>query len=117
MWLFCKQGFFSAVQHKDDEGLIHVRARFSGDLERLCRTYRVKTRIEYTPDGDYHYRADFSRVAWRRIVAAEAGGIDYTNFKNEVHDGTARDDAYFEVWNVLREAQEKDAEGNAAERR
>lgn len=117
MWLFCKQGFFSAVQHKDDEGLIHVRARFSGDLERLCRTYRVKTRIEYTPDGDYCYRADFSRAAWRRIVAAEAGGIGYTNFKNEVHDGTARDDAYFEVWNVLREAQEKDVVGNTAERR
>ena len=31
----------------------------------------------------------------------ESDAIDYGNFKNAVHDGTARDDAYMEVWGVM----------------
>ena len=37
MWVFTKTGFFSAVQNNQDSSLIHVRARFKGDLEKLCK--------------------------------------------------------------------------------
>ena len=101
MWLFMKSGFFSAVQNYNDSNLIHVRARFKGDLERLCKTYGVEPKVVETPDGDYPLRMDFDRKKWGEIVKAEAEAIDYTKFKPAVHDGTVRDDAYFAVFDAM----------------
>lgn len=106
MWIFTKNGFFSAVQHFEDANLIHVRARFRGDLERLCAAHNVEARVSETPANDYPFRMDFDRDVWTRIVAAEADGIDYSNFKGAVHEGTSRDRAYMNVWAALRQAEE-----------
>ncbi len=107
MWLFCKSGFFSAVRHAENPKLIHVRARFEGDLERLCEVNGLKEiTVEHTPGNDYPYRADFLKPVWAAIVCREANEIDYTNFKNAVHDGTSRDQAYMAVWAALRRISE-----------
>ena len=105
MWLFCKMGFFSAVEHFENKELIHVRARFEGDLERLCEQHGVKAEVMQTPGNDYPYRMDFSRKTWAEIVVKEAENIDYTNFKNAVHDNTPRDFAYMQCWSALRRNQ------------
>lgn len=107
MWLFCKSGFFSAVQHSNQPGLIHVRARFAGDLERLCQAHEVTPAITHTPGNDYAYRMDFPRAIWADIAQAEAEAIDYENFKAAVHDHSARDHAYMDCWYALRNAQDK----------
>ena len=112
MWIFCKQGFFSAVAHEDNADFMHVRARFKGDLERLIEwageTPLLKNKLSgkrptvvHTPDHDYEYRANFTREDWAEIVNAVARDIDYTNFKDSVHEGTARDDAYMSVWATM----------------
>ena len=107
MWLFCKSGFFSAVEHGEKPGTIHLRARFAGDLERLCAAHGLDpAAIQVTPHGDYRFRMDFPAVDWAWLVAEEAMDIDYTNFKAAVHDGTARDGAYLAVWAALRRGQE-----------
>lgn len=106
MWLFCKSGFFSAVRHFEHADVIHVRARFAGDLEKLCRVHNVEPAVTVTPGNDYRYRMDFVREAWAKIVAAEAEEIDYTNFKAAVHDGTKRDSAYMGAWASMRRGQE-----------
>lgn len=106
MWLFCKHGFFSAVQNFDDSNLIHVRARFKGDLERLCETYQVEPKVVSLPGTDYPFRMDFERGKWSEIVQHEAEAIDYENFKNAVHDGTKRDAAYMSVWSAMRRQQD-----------
>ena len=93
MWLFTKHGFFSAVQNWDDANLIHVRARFKGDLEKLCEAHTQHT--------DYPYRMDFDREKLAEIVKGELMAIDYTNFKDAVHDGTSRDSAYMNVWMTM----------------
>lgn len=109
MWLFCKSGFFSAVRHATVPQTIHLRARFAGDLERLCARHGIAPAgIEETPDGDYRFRMNLGREVWRRVVAKEAMDIDYTNFKAAVHDGTARDWAYFSAWAALRRGQGAD---------
>ena len=105
MWLFTKHGFFSAVQNHNDANLIHVRARFKGDLEKLCKTYGVTPRVVNTPHSDYPYRMDFNRISWMEIVKCEAVTIDYTDFENAVHDGTKRDAAYKDVWATLKRYQ------------
>ena len=107
MWLFSKCGFFSAVQNYNDSNLIHVRARFEGDLERLCKTYGVEPKVVRTPDGDYPLRMDFKRETWGEIVKAEAEAIDYAKFKPAVHDGTVRDRAYLAVFETMWEYAEK----------
>ncbi len=110
MWMYCKSGFFSAVRHFEKPDTMHVRARFEGDLERLCRAHGVKCAVSVTPDNDYRYRMDFSRKEWSRIVAEEADAIDYGNFKDAVHDGTARDAAYMGAWSAMRSGQERETD-------
>lgn len=107
MWLFCKSGFFSAVQHFENEEVIHVRARFEGDLERLCHSHQVIPKVQETPGNDYRFRMDFDRSEWERIVSEEAMDIDYTNFKNAVHDGTQRDIAYMNCWAAMEQGQRR----------
>lgn len=105
MWLFCKSGFFSAVRHAEKAETIHLRARFKGDLQRLFKAHNVRAKVKYTPKNDYAYRANIPLQTWAEIVATEAADVDYENFKNAVHDGTARDMAYMDVWCAMRQGQ------------
>lgn len=106
MWVFTKNGFFSAVQNFKNPDLIHVRARFKGDLERLCEEYGVAPEVVSTPGNDYPFRMDFTREKWAEIMSEEARRIDYPNFKNAVHfaEGASlcRNNAYLSVWEVLK---------------
>ena len=106
MWIFTKHGFFSAVKNYNDANLIHVRARFKGDLERLCTAYGLVSKVTQTQRSDYPFRMDFPREIWSYIVKREAESIDYTNFKSAVHDGTKRDRAYLEIWSVMNKYQD-----------
>lgn len=106
MWVFTKHGFFSAVQNFNDSNLVHVRARFKGDLEKLCAAYHVEPKVVSIQWTDYPFRMDFERSKWSEIMKSEAESIDYTNFKNAVHDGTLRDKAYMSVWGVMRRHQD-----------
>ena len=72
MWLFTKHGFFSAVQNWDDASLIHVRARFQGDLEKLCEAYGVEPKVVSLPDADYPYRMDSDREKLAEIAKNDA---------------------------------------------
>ncbi len=111
MWIFCKQGYFSAVQHIDKPDTILLRARFPGDLERLFPTLNVANppKIEHTPQADYAYRTELNKEAWADLVWQIAAQIDYTNFKSKVHEGhdSPRNNAYMDCWAALRSAQEQ----------
>ena len=101
MWVFTKTGFFSAVQNNQDSSLIHVRARFKGDLE-----YGLDPDVKSTPENDYPFRMDFTREKWAEIMSEEARRIYYPNFKNAVHSAEGaslrRNNAYLSVWEVLK---------------
>ena len=101
MWLFCKHGFFSAVRHNAKPDTVLLRARVAGDLERLAAAHGVALDVAHTPDADYAYRAELPLKTWAEIARREAADIDYGNFKSAVHDGTARDDAYLDIWSIL----------------
>ena len=105
MWVFCKSGFFSAVEHREDASLVMVRARFRGDLERFLKTHKIKAKVACTPGADYKYRITIKKDEWSKAVSSEAEAIDYDNFKSSVHDGSGRDAAYLRCWAALRTAQ------------
>jgi len=106
MWLFCKRGFFSAVRHNDKPDTILIRARVKSDLERLAKAHGYTFKVAFSSSADYSYRTEIPQSEWAKIVASEAEAIDYGNFKNAVHDGTGRDDAYMEVWSAMRGLQD-----------
>ena len=39
MWVFNRDGFFSAVEHRDDNSKVMVRARAKEDIENLYSLY------------------------------------------------------------------------------
>lgn len=113
MWIFCKLGFFSAVQHRDKPDTLLVRGRFSGDLDRLHRSLSSEDRelcspVTETPNADYLYRMEMPKRVFAKAVGEIAGEIDYGNFKDSVHEGysSPRDAAYMGCWAELRHGQE-----------
>jgi hypothetical protein len=101
MWLMTTDGFFSAVEDRDDEGVLFVRARVRADAENLAAA--VGGTVLETPAADYRFRVRMTKADWALYVAACATGIDYDNFKNAVatRQGPARARVYGEVWGVL----------------
>lgn len=111
MWLFTEEGFFSAVAGRDHPDQIVVRARARDDLVRLLDTYWAAADAPKILDegGDYPHRVVMGREDWAEIVQEAAAKIDYTNFKDMIHDklGHERAHTYLRVWSALLELEEK----------
>ena len=112
MWVFCKYGFFSAVQHKDKPGTLLVRARFKGDLERLVESmtedeHKLCSSVVETPIADYLFRMEIPKDVFAKVMERITSEIDYENFKDSVHEGNGsqRDYAYMRCWADLRLSQ------------
>jgi len=109
MWIFCKTGFLSIVEHRGEADRLLVRARVEEDLqgfvERLDRLGRRRHPIEETPVADYRFRTVAEKRLVARALAQLAEEIEYTNFKAAVHGDPPRDDAYMDVWDAMRELQ------------
>ena len=109
MWLFTKDGFYSAV-HDDycNKGELMIRARVIDDLERLVGKLNLSDAdILIVNNADYRYRVKLTKEQWSAYVAGEAAGIDYDNFKNSlpVHE-QRRAAAYMKCWEVMYLLQE-----------
>ena len=108
MWVFNRDGFFSAVEHRDDNSKVMVRARAKEDIENLYSALQENHQLRgedtapvYTPDGDYHYRLTVSKKVWGEYLNSAANDLDYDNFKNSVHGQSDRDSAYMGVWSAM----------------
>lgn len=107
MWIFTKEGFFSAVISPEycKEGEVAVRARNRDDLHRLIDCLDVQgctTQIIDTPQADYCSRVIIPKAFWVQYVATAADGIDYDNFKKATTaDDDLRHTAYFGCWSSL----------------
>lgn len=105
MWLMTTDGFFSAVQDRNDQSFLLVRTRVRTDADQLAEA--IDGAVLETPDADYRFRVRVTKDVWARYVAGLAVAIDYDNFKNAVaaRQGTARARVYGEVWSVLLDLQ------------
>ena len=68
MWVFNRDGFFSAVEHRDDNSKVMVRARAKEDIKNLSSALQANHQLldedtapVYTPDGDYQNRLTVSK--------------------------------------------------------
>src|SRR5258707_222285 len=101
MWIFFSDSFLSivappAIGVLDSKRYLIVRARLKGDINRVFPGVRVTT----SKNRDYRYRAIIERDRVADVLANEARGIAYTNFKNSVKSDR-RHDAYLDVWRVM----------------
>lgn len=105
MWLMTTQGFYSAVEHREDPALILVRSRAKRDLEELDRQLPgAAQRIRHTLDADYAWRLICSREEWTLAVARLCTDVSYDNFKSAVAKGPGgweRERVYHRVWSAL----------------
>lgn len=116
MFIFSKSGFFSATLHANRPGVIHLRARYKGDLERLFKASKENVRQLINQDivatvhkanaKDLWYYCDLPKDVWTAICASEAEAIDYANFHKTMKKGSGREKAYGDVYDVMMNAEE-----------
>lgn len=113
MWIFTDSGFLSIVQDTAMPGHLLVRARVRRDLKDFiltyCTLYDEELPILETPDRDYRYRVSVRAPRVGEILEMLITSIDYSNFKNRVHDvdpDPRRSIAYTQVWTAMMQFQE-----------
>lgn len=106
MWVFTNKAFVSAVRHRHKPGMLMVRARLAGDLERFFATDTASLDVRETRAADYRFRCTVSNSVFADALMRAADTIDYANFKNSIaHADHLRHDAYMDVWSAMYRAQ------------
>lgn len=77
-----------------------VRARLPLDILNVFPTAKVHK----TPASDYRYRAVLTRAEVAEVIAQRVRNIDYTNFKDSIHDEVYHA-ACFDVWATMHRLQ------------
>jgi hypothetical protein len=109
MWIFTQTGFVSAVRHYSEPDIIVVRARDSESLETLVVASGEP--IQMSPVNDYPYRVHVTEKIFSSWLLANVTSLDYTNFKDRVHDtrGDNFASALMGVWEIMHEVEDDDA--------
>ena len=102
MWILMNDSMLSIVRHTGLPKMMLVRARLAGDIERVFPSAQV---IEGA-GSDYRFRATVPELETAEAVSHCVLNIDYGNFKSSVRD-PKRHHAYFEVWDLMHQMQEK----------
>lgn len=95
MWVMTSAGFFSAVEDRNNNLNVIVRARAETDIKKMAAL--TGSRYAKTPDADYPYRLTCGKEVWANTLKVLALNINYDNFKNSVTDDDHRE-AYHAVW-------------------
>jgi hypothetical protein len=118
MWLFTRQGFFSAVQKGCGQDELLVRSRQKADLIALGKKLGIKIQLQEGAGTDYRYRAVLKKADWVRYLSESALELDYPNFKNTFSKSDfTRHQAYLRCWETLFEWQESSRRGKTSSNR
>ena len=109
MWIFTETGFVSAVRHFKEKDKLVVRARDQQSLEGLADY--VGLEIKSTPSNDYPYRVFVDDAIFATWLSKQTMAVDYTNFKDRVHDTRGHDfaGALMSVWSAMHQVEDAEA--------
>ena len=109
MWIFTETGFVSAVRNFSEKDKLVVRARDQKSLEGLADY--VGLEIISTPSNDYPYRVFVDDSVFAAWLSKQTMAVDYTNFKDRVHDSRGHDfaGALMSVWSAMHQVEDADA--------
>jgi hypothetical protein len=94
---------------REDRMLIRARAR--ADIFNLFDANQDLPSLERpTSDEsrDYRWRMSISKADWVQLAARLAEAVDYSNFKNAVHDQPDQGNKgrpYLAIWRIMHEVQ------------
>ena len=126
MWVFTKEGAFSAVWDKYCRGdEVMIRSHSKDDLCRLAKRiigYCDEGLIFEAADVDYRYRIKIPKTVWSEYLADCALQIDYPSVKKNIipDNDPLRKDAYYQVWETLfrwrskKELQERESDDSSS---
>lgn len=92
MWIMTKFGFFSVVEHKDNDQLFLVRARRKEHLQDLLDFLKGKGEkvedlgIVDRPYSDYSFAILMNKTWFSACMVRVMQDINYHNFKDAVED-------------------------------
>ena len=120
MWIFTKIGFLSIVQKQgssDPNAELCVRSRFQEDIESFIAEVKEVTGEDvgtYLEDSgsDYAFRAFIPRPLVTAVISNLVETLDASNFKDSIHGDPIRDDAYYQCWDALYDAQHRAERGS-----
>lgn len=110
MWIFTVDGYFSAVQDKDDPSRIMVRSRQENDLQTLLKRLGSEDlEILAWTGSDYAFRVFMPRDLWISYLEMSGQELNYTNFKaRAIAPGDhSRSDTYHQIWRKLKNWQDR----------
>jgi hypothetical protein len=109
MWIFTQSGFISAVRHDAEPETVVVRARDRESLEALAGA--TGEQVRKSPVNDYPYRVHVSENEFRQWLTGCVESMDYTNFKNRVHEtrGDHFASVLMDVWEIMHEVEDDDS--------
>ncbi len=109
MWIFTETGFVSAVRHFSEKDKLVVRARDEKSLESLANY--VGLEINSTPSNDYPYRVLVADSLFATWLSKQTMAVDYTNFKDRVHETRGHDfaGALMNVWSAMHQVEDAGA--------
>lgn len=120
MWMMTSDGFYSAVEHRNDPNKVMVRARSVEDLTNLLDAIGANggnaealLPEKSGPYADYEWRITLPRLMWAEYCAGAAARISYDNFKTRI--GQVNPDrvyVYMNVWSDLRDIADEPNAGN-----
>ena len=109
MWIFTETGFVSAVRHYKEKDKMVVRARDKRSLESIANSAGLE--IISTPSNDYPHRVHVADSVFAGWLSKQTMAVDYTNFKNRVHDTRGHDfaDTLMSVWSAMHQVEDAEA--------
>lgn len=118
MWIFTKNGFFSVVCARKNEGLsqdidqskLMIRSRSKKHLKNLIEESKQLTDCEIVEmsHADYKYRIFVDKNIWADVMKDIVEDIDYSNFKNKVKKNlqdSSFNSSLGEIWSVMYDYQ------------
>jgi hypothetical protein len=102
MWLFCTDGFFSAVENRNNSKEVIIRARSVSDVQTLSKVLGVPWN-ESDALADYPFRLTCSKTQWAKYLSEAANSIDYDNFKSAMEKSfdVSRMSQLHDVWRTM----------------
>lgn len=107
MWVFSREGFFSAVKDNNcNNDELMIRARCRDDLINLGKKlygFCDESKIIKIEHADYRFRMKLTRVLWSEYLSECALDLDYPNVKDHIipEGDYKRHNAYFVIWQAL----------------
>jgi hypothetical protein len=104
MWVFTQDGFYSAVQHREEPFYVMVRGRDEESLQRLAAALDLPADAVFTDwPSDYPYRIELHKDQWSDFLTTAVRDLDYENFKDRLRTSRGKPFANVagDVWLVL----------------